>query len=236
MIRSIRNLVRAPFRARKEKKRRTSFTMYGALYRAAAHNFDIGSIIDVGASNGSWSMLANRLFPDRPVLAFEPLSEQREVLEQLKQNHPWFDYVQAVAGEQEGEVPFFVSDDLDGSGVSENGERVVPMVTIDLEVKRRRLNPPYMLKLDTHGFELPILKGAEVTLAECEVVIIEVYNFQLTDIALRFHEMCAFMEERGFRCFDLADPMLRAKDAALWQMDLFFARHDAAIFQSSKYR
>jgi hypothetical protein len=68
------------------------------------------------------------------------------------------------------------------------------------------------LKFDTHGYELPILKGARQTLNKTSLIIMEAYNFKISDHALRFHEMCAYMECLGFRCFDIADPMLRDYD------------------------
>ena len=91
------------------------------------------------------------------------------------------------------------------------------------------------VKLDTHGFEVPILIGAAETLKQANVVIIEVYNFKLTEPCLRFHEMCTHMESLGFRCYDMADPMLRQRDRALWQMDLFFAPSASPIFRYGSY-
>jgi len=223
---------------RKRAKRKRAFTMQGALSRVQEHGFEVRTVIDVGASNGKWAKMAHELLPASRVLAFEPLVEQRQTLEELKSSVSWFDYVQAVAGEEPGEVSFFVSGDLDGSGVSEEAgqdSRNVPVTTIDSEVQQRGLPGPYLIKLDTHGFELPILSGAAQTLEQASVVIIEVYNFKLNHPCLRFPEMCQHMESLGFRSYDMADPLLRAKDQALWQLDLFFARKDAAIFAHAKY-
>ena len=64
----------------------------------------------------------------------------------------------------------------------------------------------------------------------------EVYNFRISDTALRFHEMCAHMEGLGFRCYDMANPMLRDYDKTLWQMDLFFCKKDEKIFDHPHYK
>jgi hypothetical protein len=47
--------------------------------------------------------------------------------------------------------------------------------------------------------------------------------------------MCAHLAARGFRCIDLCDPLYRARDGALWQMDLFFVPDSDPAFESSSY-
>lgn len=102
------------------------------------------------------------------------------------------------------------------------GYRPVPLTTIDHEIRTRDLPGPYLLKLDTHGFELPILAGSPETLRQASLVVVEVYNFQLNEECRRFAEFCLHMETLGFGCSDLADPMSRNYDGRLWQMDLLF--------------
>ena len=34
------------------------------------------------------------------------------------------------------------------------------------------------------------------------------------------------LDELGFRCVDMAEPMFRPFDDALWQLDMFFVRRD----------
>ena len=95
---------------------------------------------------------------------------------------------------------------------------------------------PYLLKFDTHGFELPILNGAARTLAETEVIVMECYNFRIGPHALTFDEMCRHLGERGFRCIDLVEPMHRPRDDSFWQMDLVFVRQTRPEFAYTGYR
>ena len=57
--------------------------MDGLLARAAARGLAIGTWIDVGASDGSWSLRARRHFPDARFLLFEPLAERQPALAAL---------------------------------------------------------------------------------------------------------------------------------------------------------
>ena len=112
---------------------------------------------------------------------------------------------------------------------------VVPVRTLDGLAAERSLQGPFALKLDTHGFEVPILEGARELLKQSELLIVECYNFRLTEHSLLAHEMCAYLGERGFRCIDLCDPLYRERDGALWQMDLFFVPGSNPAFESNAY-
>ena len=122
------------------------------------------------------------------------------------------------------------------SGPGDTGGRTVPVETIDAAIAARALPGPYALKLDTHGYELAVLAGAAHTLTQTELLVIEAYNFTLMPGCLRFYELCVWLEARGFRCCDLADPMRRPQDGAFWQVDLVFAPATSPLFASNVYR
>ena len=218
-------------------RRDRAFEMEDVLARAAKQGAPVRTVIDVGASDGSWSLLAKNYFQEARLLLFEPLLERREALEALRQRLG-FDYVMAAAGARCGEVTLAVDPGLDGSRVVTAGAvggRAVPVDTVDTAVAARRLLGPFCLKLDTHGYELPVLEGAAAVMAQTSLLIIEAYNFRLGPEALRFPELCAWLEPRGFRCCDLADPMRRPKDGVLWQVDLVFAPATSPVFASDRY-
>ena len=218
-------------------RRDRSFDMDGLLDRARARGFAPATVIDVGASDGIWSLRARRHFPGAKFLLFEPLAERTAALERLRARHG-FVFVPAAAGASAGTVGFNVDPALDGSGVAvpgAEGVRTVAQETVDGAVAARGLPGPYCLKLDTHGYEIPVLTGAEQTLGRAGLLIIEAYNFTLAPGAPRFPELCAWLEARGFRCCDLADPMRRPRDGAFWQLDLAFAPATSPWFDSNSY-
>ena len=214
-------------------------SMDAALRRAGARLPKIGTVIDVGAAAGKWTQRARPHFPDSRFLLIEPLRERVPELEALRAADRRVDFVGAIAGAEPGQATLNVTDDLNGSGVADfpgTASRSVPVTTIDREVSERHLPGPYFIKLDTHGYEAPILEGARATLANTALLMIEVYNFQLTGACLRFPQMCARMEELGFLPCDAIEPFRRPGDLALWQMDLVFARADAPLFSRNTYQ
>jgi len=213
------------------------FDMDGLLSRACSRGNTPATVIDVGASDGVWSLQARRYFPNARYVLFEPLAERQAALAQLHSKYG-FHIVAAAAGAQAGSVAFSIDAALDGSGVAgpdEGATRAVQVETIDNAIQTRGLQGPFCVKLDTHGYEVPVLTGATQVLQQTNLIIVEAYNFTLTPDCLRFHELCAWMEIRGFRCCDLADPMRRPGDGTFWQMDLAFVPASSALFSSGRY-
>lgn len=213
--------------------------MQNALSRLGTHNFTINTVIDIGASNGKWSLKAMPFLQNSSFLAIEPLLERQSALDALKKSHPNFDYLLCAAGEKDNaKTTMTITEDLDGSTIDgqQSGEtRTIPLKTLDTIIHEKKLNGPFLLKFDTHGYETPILQGARRTLAHTNLVVMEVYNFKITDHTLLFYEMCHHMATLGFRCYDMADPMHREFDNTFWQMDLFFCRADHPIFNHNQY-
>ena len=233
------NLILRPVGAKIISRRADDFDMYLTIKRIHDHGIRVDNVIDIGGSNGIWSINAMKLFPSATFVVIEPLVEREEALYNLAQKFPNFSFELCAAGETDGdEAMLNIANDLDGSTVNGWGgeSRQVPVKTIDAIVSERNLTGTFLLKFDTHGYELPILKGARQALNKTSIIIMEAYNFQISDNALRFHEMCAHMESLGFRCYDIADPMLRDYDKSFWQMDLFFCRNDEKIFKYPYYK
>lgn len=209
-----------------------------ALGRTAARLPGIKTIIDVGASDGQWTAITRRFYPDAHYLLVEANMVHQPALEAFTTRHPNVEYVLAAAGAEVGEVFFDNSAAFGGVAALEarSPEMIrVPMTSLDALASERGLAGPFAIKLDTHGFEVPILEGAQTLLEQTDLLIIEVYNFRIEDDSLLFYEMCAYLEERGFRPVDLCDPMYRTYDDAFWQMDLFFVRADRPMFDYNRY-
>jgi FkbM family methyltransferase len=217
----------------------SALTMEGALQRCIKRGLDVKSVIDVGASNGQWSRMCLQHMPKAEYLLIEAQDAHRQGLEQFRAEYSNANFVIAAAGKAEGKI-YFDNSDLLGGVASETpfqkNSIVVPVITIDAEIDKRQLQPPYLLKLDTHGFEIPILEGALETIKKANLIIIETYNYKLTNNSLKYFEMCAYLEKLGFSSIELVDFMLRQHDYSFWQMDTFFIPSGSPEFKHNSYK
>ncbi len=208
-------------------KSSVKFTMEAALERCFKRGIVLNTIIDVGASDGRWSKSCMDSYPSAQYLLIEAQKQHAGNLQKFKSKHSNIDYVIAAAGKEEGEIFFNDSDPLGGQAsdkpFDESTSTVrVPLTSIDIEVKKKNLKGPFLIKLDTHGYEVPILEGAVETLKNTNLLIIETYNYKLTKDSLRYWEMNEYLSKLGFLSIEMVDPMLRKHDLSFWQMDTFY--------------
>ncbi len=204
-------------------------TMVNACKAIAARHQPISTVIDIGASDGRWSLEFMSNYPESRYLLIEAQPVHEPALKRFCIEHPNSQYVLAAAGESIGQIFFDASLPLGGQASYTpfpHHNLVVPVTKVDHEVEARNLPGPYLLKFDTHGFEVPILRGANMVLASTQAIIMECYNFRVAPECLLFDEMCAYLRTLNFQCVDLADPWFLFQKDILWQMDLVFIRKE----------
>jgi FkbM family methyltransferase len=214
-----------------------------ALGRMKQHRLGIRSIINIGAGSGGDTSFVQRTWPEARTLLVEMDSRFEQGYQTLKRELPSLKWAICAVGPHDNVGRMQKSDiggvggalDLDGAspvGVPVQFKR------LDTLVREHALEPPYFLRFDTHGFELDILAGANQTLRETALIMMEVYNFKLAFTGgknLTFDEMSLHLKGLGLRCVDLCDPLYRPGDKALWQMHLFFIRADHPLFANSGF-
>jgi len=222
------------------RRSRASIDFGSALKRISSRDIEINTIIDIGASDGRWSKEAMHYFPNASYFLIEANPQHEENLKKFKASHKNVDYILAAAGDIDGKA-YFNNGDLFGGLASH--EPSAPdkcieslMTTVDAQVRKNNLKPPFLIKMDTHGFEVPIIEGARKSLDSTNYLILETYNFKVTDDSLLFFEMCSYLEKKGFRPVDLYEPFFRPKDNFWWQIDLIFARSDIKELSDNTFK
>jgi len=73
-----------------------------ALRRVANRDLEIGTVIDIGASDGRWSGVCAKHYPDAHYLLIEAQDLHEEALKAYVSAHPKAQYVLAAAGTRAG--------------------------------------------------------------------------------------------------------------------------------------
>lgn len=195
---------------------RTRPTKRSALALLRDAGFSPRTVFDVGVHRGGTPELYET-FPAAKHVLVEPLREFENDIAAMIAELRDAEVVWAAASNREGTGTLEVAANLAGSSVVDRPEgrqvRTVPLITLDGLRERKGLPGPFLVKIDVDGEEISVLEGAERTLSETEVVVLE---SRLPDLRRRV----AFLEEREFLLWDLVDVLYL--DRCLWQVDLVF--------------
>jgi FkbM family methyltransferase len=218
--------------AKKEIARRFQLpSMQWSLENMRRLGFRPTSVIDIGAYQGEWTVMARKIYPEAAFLMLEAQESQRQVLERVKaQNGSSVDCRIAVLGAQNREeVGFHVYDDAPtGSSVLAAQAGAPPrlikcrMETLDTILSRERFHMPDFIKIDVQGYELEVLKGGKEALAAAEAIVMEVSLAEMYKGSPLVYEVITFMHERGFQCYDIPTLMRHQLSQKLWQVDMLF--------------
>jgi FkbM family methyltransferase len=204
--------------------------------------FAPSAIIDVGAFRGEWTRFIQEIYPTASILMIEPQRESEPILgEMVRSSNGRIRYRCALLGPAaRPDVPFFEMG---------NGSSVFPeqspfprvevhhaMTTLDDVAREAAIPPAALLKLDVQGSEIEILCGGTTTLAQAEVVLLEVSLIGINRGAPLLDSVVAFMKSRGFVAYDICSLIRRNLDGALWAVDIIFVSERSALRSSERYQ
>ena len=199
-----------------------------------------GTVVDIGANRGQFSLAVRRWAPKAMVIAFEPLSGPAARFQKVFQGDPNVRFHQSAIGPETGTATMHVAAADDSSSllpISQVQQRLFPGTgevrteTIKMGrladfVAAEDVIAPALLKLDVQGFELEALRGCE-DLMECftcvyvECSFVELYTGQ----ALA-HEVIDWLRERDFVLKGVYN-MIYDKSGGTVQGDFLFSRRRA---------
>ncbi|MBY0508825.1 MAG: FkbM family methyltransferase [Rhodospirillaceae bacterium] len=179
-------------------------------------------VVDVGANVGFFTtLLATLTGPTGRVLSFEPGAGNLARLHRHIAINA-FEHVTVVeqpASAVAGEVEFFINSDNSGGnalwdvgsfpGNEKSAAAPLPLkllaTTVDDEIKRLGLPAPKLIKIDTEGAELEVLRGCRhlLTGQRTPFVIAESHPFGLAKMNASLKELRTFMAGFGYATFAL---------------------------------
>lgn len=200
-------------------------------------NFHIKTVIDVGIAYGTPAL--HKFLPEAKFYLVEPVPHCLPLLKKLE-NTIGATTFNVAAGAEDSEIDFFLHDDISGSsclrqweGESFDGKKItVPLRRLDTLIPQT-IARPSLLKIDTQGNELEVLKGSKELLDKIDILIIETSFHEFRKGAPEIHEIISTMVDLGYRCYEVLEGHYRAIDNALAQVDIAFVKHDSQL-RSSK--
>lgn len=167
-------------------------------YMIAKNGFKEGVILDVGANVGHYAIMLRKNNITLPIFAFEPHPVAFKKLEQAASLHQFipvrrgagevsttaviYDYAGNTGSEHASMYKAVISD-LRNSAVEEVN---IDLVTIDHFVAENNISKVALLKIDTEGHELNVLKGAGLTIAKGMVDVIQIEFNEMNVISRTF--------------------------------------------------
>lgn len=210
-----------------------------SLRRLKQLGFNPATILDIGAYKGDWTAAAHTLFPDARILMIEGQRGLEPELAKTKDRIPGADYRIALLGSRAEEVTFNIYDTASSVLTETNDTGARPetrtLELLDEVVPATGFLRFDMIKLDTQGYELEILRGGATVLSTAEAVLLEVSFLDIYQGCPLVHDVLAFMHERGFAVYDICSLMHRPYDGALFQSDLLFLKRDSPYRASKRW-
>ena len=165
------------------------------------------TVFDIGIGQGTNELY--KAYPKANFFLIEPLKEFQDVIEKISSKINCKVYYNAVS-DSIGELEINVEVNPELSSLKErpkkdsmSKKRKVPVTTLDAILSENpNIETPVLLKIDTEGCELEVLKGAKKLLQLTDIVIAEVSIAKRFENSYAFEDLILFMKENKFVVFD----------------------------------
>jgi len=176
-------------------------------------------IIDVGGANGGTAAYFAEAFSGHKVFCVEPNTRMLQSLRKVEAENPNIIVKPMALGSRCGEATLHVTaNDLSSSlneidsdelkrtpadfqaRLHEDQQVQVRVSSLDEEFKDERV---LLIKLDTQGTELDILKGGPETLKRTRFVLVEMNNHHFYKNTCQYHEVDEVLRTCGFKLADI---------------------------------
>jgi len=201
-------------------------------------DLNIQTVIDVGAHVGQFSLLARRLFPAAKIIAFEPLKDGFDSLNENLAGTTNFQSFNVALGDTNGAQTMHRSEFAPSSSLRKMGqlhkeayphtaggsEETIAVKTLDSALDELDVDGPIFLKIDVQGYEDAVLKGASKSLEKVDLLLIETSFFPLYEGQLLFDDIYKALINQGFHYAGSWGQWKKPTNGTILQQDALFIR------------
>ncbi len=194
-------------------------------------------IVDIGANHGTWTRETLNFFPDAYYTLIEPQEWLKPSFQDLLDSNPKITYKPVGAGSKPGSFKFTIVERDDSCSFRYTEEEAkemgyeqvdIPIITLNDLVKTNNLPIPDIVKIDAEGLDIEVLKGANELFGKTEIFMVEA-GVVIKEFDNSFLNMINFMDQNGYRLFEITDLNRPFSLNVLWLVELAFVKKNGII-------
>ena len=191
-------------------------------------------ILDIGGGIGATVKLFNQFYPENKILVFEPIDDNFNAIKLRFSPYTNIEILKYAIGNENSVKKINIANRITSSSIlplaadknseffNENnlGQARVESIEIvrldDFMIKYH--DEIGIMKIDVQGFELDVLKGAEVTLNRTDIVVLEVNNHNGYVGSPKYYDIDKFLREHNFTLYDILPSIMDNKKLKEWDV------------------
>jgi FkbM family methyltransferase len=198
-------------------------------------------ILDIGGGIGAAAKLFNQSFPENKILIFEPVTDNYNAIKARYSSFSNIEIIKYAVGNENSQKQINIANRITSSSIlplavdststifNENylGQtRVenIEIVRLD-DFLAKESTEIGIMKIDVQGFEMDVLKGAEMTLKKTDIVILEANNHDGYVGSSKYYEIDNYLREHNFTLFDILPSIV--DNCKLKEWDVIYLNNSA---------
>jgi FkbM family methyltransferase len=202
----------------------------------------IDTILDVGANDGGYGKMLRQGGYAGAVLSFEPLADAHaRLMHAAEGDVAWQVAPRMAIGAESGEIEINIAGNSTSSSILPMqsahesaapqsryvGKEKVPVKRLDeIEHPSIAQSKSLLLKIDTQGYEMPVLEGAVGLLDRVHGIQLELSLVPLYEGQVLYKEMIDWLAAKGFELWSVMPGFVDQGSGRMLQMDGVFFRPD----------
>ena len=184
-------------------------------------------IYDIGAHKAKWSKnMSLKSLNNKEFILFEANKTNEKYLKDTS-----FKYFIEVLSDEKKKIKFY-SKKLPGDSYykeqsdryNEGNAETRNAVTLDEVIEKEKIPLPNLIKIDTQGSEIDILKGAKKSLTNCNLIYLETPIIEYNSGSPNLNQCIDYLKSIDFIPYDICE--VHYMDKILIQIDILYVRKD----------
>lgn len=177
-------------------------------------------ILDIGAADGATAHYFSKTFPKASVIGFEPITSMFHTAQKTNEGNPQVTIRNLALYDSIGKKEINITANYLSSSINELNSAEIShqpgaqqdkfnliekqeVRTSTLDEETKDLEEILLIKIDTQGSELNILKSGTEALKKTQLILVEMNNHELYKNGCRYYEVDEFLRKQQFRLVDM---------------------------------